>query len=849
MSQDPASQQQSTDSSIATFTSSLVFNVAVTIGIFVAFDILRKRNKKVYEPRTYLVPESNRSEPLPPGLFAWILPVLKISDEEVIKRIGLDSYMFLRFMKLFMILFAIFSIFGLAVLLPINSVNQGDNQGLEKFTIGNIRDNKRLWSHVIFTWLFSGITMYALYREFNTFIRLRHEYHTTDEYRNSPRATTILVTGIPKELNNSESLKALFDIFPGGVKRIWLNRDPSKLAKATAKREAVVNNLEGAATNYIIQYAKDSTKPEFRESNVENGNSPNIKRPQHSSKLPIIGKKVDSLETYSNDLNDINHQISELQKNPNNFKRLNSAFIQFNDYVGAQLAATSTVPKLINISPDDIIWENLNLTSKQRMIRRVISLSVVIGIVIIWMSAVTFVAGISTLSELAKLKPLNFLEGLNNAGGNLKVLVGIIQGILPAVALNILMMILVIVLRFLSRFEGNVTNSGVDLSLQSKYYFHLVMNVLLVTTFANGILQSLPKLVNNPTQSIEILANNLPRASTFFLTYILLTITACALEIFQIGPLIMNFFFKKFLVKTPRKIWELEKTMPFQDWGTGFPPHIMIASIGIVYSTIQPIILPIVTLHFALYYLVYRHQFLYVYDKLNQTGGLLFPKAIYQVFTGIYIFQLTLTGLMFLNGGFVQGVLCIILLVLSVGVLLAMKLIFKHNPRAEFLPVDLMGVIDMKTRNLLVGKNQDKQISSEKEPIRNDDDDDDDDDDDYTRADVLHINEGDEKDLDDDYGASTFTHPALVAIQPSVWIPNDQNVSNDMVNEFRKDGIKSTNQGASLDKNHKVIIDLGKIPLEFRDDQYAKSKKANKKREVKQLKKQIDEIEEEIGER
>ncbi|RGB29517.1 late exocytosis, associated with Golgi transport-domain-containing protein [Rhizophagus diaphanus] len=88
MSQVPVSQQQSTDSSIATFTSSLVFNVAVTIGIFVAFDIFRKRNKKVYEPRTYLVPESNRSEPLPPGLFAWILPVLKISDEEVIKRIG-----------------------------------------------------------------------------------------------------------------------------------------------------------------------------------------------------------------------------------------------------------------------------------------------------------------------------------------------------------------------------------------------------------------------------------------------------------------------------------------------------------------------------------------------------------------------------------------------------------------------------------------------------------------------------------------------------------------------------------------------------------------------------------------
>ncbi|GBB83502.1 hypothetical protein RclHR1_10200009 [Rhizophagus clarus] len=838
---DQANEQQSADSSISTFTSSLIFNAVITIVIFVAFDILRKRNKKVYEPRTYLVPERNRSEPLPPGLFAWVLPVLRIPDDEVIKRIGLDSYMFLRFMRMFMIIFSIFSVFGLPILLPVNFVNQGNNQGLEKFTIGNIRNPKRLWSHVILAWLFSGILMYYIYRELNTFIRLRHEYHTTDEYRNSPRATTILVTGIPNEMNNSESLKELFDLFPGGVKQIWLNRDPSKLTNVTAKREAIVFNLEGAATNYITQYAKDLSKSQSKESNAENGNSPNTKRPQHSSKLPIIGKKVDSLETYSNELSDINKQISELQKDPNDFKRLNSAFIQFNDYVGSQLAATLTIPKLNNISPDDIIWENLNLTNNQRMIRRVISISIVTGLVIVWMTAVTFVASISTLSELAKILPFPFLKGLNNAQGNLKVVVGIIQGILPAVALNILMMVLVIVLRLLSKFEGNVTNSGVDLSLQGKYFFHLVVNVLLVTTFANGIFKSLPELIKNPTQAVEILANNLPRASTFFLTYVLLTMTACALEIFQIAPLIVNFVFRKFLVKTPRKIWDLEKTMPFQDWGTGFPPHIIIACIGIVYSTIQPIVLPIVAIHFALYYLVYRHQFLYVYDKLNQTGGLLFPKGIYEVFAGIFIFQLTLIGLMFLNEGFAQGILSIILFVLSIGVLLAIRHIFKHNPKADFLPVDLMGIIDMKTRKLLVGKHQNKQ-----ESIRNDDGNNDENDD-YVRTDVVHINEGDEKDLDD-YGYNAFTHPAFVSTQPSVWIPDDQNISDDMINKFRKDGIKATNHGTSLDKNYKVVLDIDKIPLEFRDDQFAKKTKAEKKRELKQLNKRINDIEEEIGE-
>jgi calcium permeable stress-gated cation channel len=112
-----------------------------------------------------------RPEPLPPGLFAWVLPVLKVSDEEVIKRIGLDSYMFLRFMKMCTILFATFSIIGLPVLLPINSVNQGDGLGLEKFTIGNIRDNKRLWAHVILAWLFSGTFMLVFFRSSQHFLK------------------------------------------------------------------------------------------------------------------------------------------------------------------------------------------------------------------------------------------------------------------------------------------------------------------------------------------------------------------------------------------------------------------------------------------------------------------------------------------------------------------------------------------------------------------------------------------------------------------------------------------------------------------------------------------------------
>lgn len=43
------------DASIATFVSALLFNGAVGIAIFFAFSIIRNWNKRVYQPRTYLV--------------------------------------------------------------------------------------------------------------------------------------------------------------------------------------------------------------------------------------------------------------------------------------------------------------------------------------------------------------------------------------------------------------------------------------------------------------------------------------------------------------------------------------------------------------------------------------------------------------------------------------------------------------------------------------------------------------------------------------------------------------------------------------------------------------------------
>ena len=60
---------------------------------------------------------------------------------------------------------------------------------------------------------------------------------------------------------------------------------------------------------------------------------------------------------------------------------------------------------------------------------------------------------------------------------------------------------------------------------------------------------------------------------------------------------------------------------------------------------------------FGLIYFAYLHNLLYVYDQTIDTGGMVFPRAIWQSFTGIYILEICMTGLFGIRGAYPQLVL------------------------------------------------------------------------------------------------------------------------------------------------------------------------------------------------
>ncbi|KAF9904523.1 hypothetical protein EC991_002631 [Linnemannia zychae] len=734
-------KQRNADASTSTFVSALIFNGAIGIGLYFAFSIIRNWNKRIYQPRTYLVNPENRSPELAGGLLKWVEASIRIHDNMLVDRIGLDAYMFLRFLRMSAILFSAFTLIGIPILIPLNVIGGVDSlppppgqeatkqkESLTKLAIGNIAQSWRLWFHLVLTVIFSGATIYMLWKEMQEYTRRRHAYLLSEKHARTPQSTTILVTAIPKGLNTEKALYEIFNRFPGGVRSIWLNKNPSELIKLCEEREKVALKLEAAEYNYV--------QSAYGKSKKDSG----VKEPQRpmgsTSDIPVVGSllgpKVDLIEFYSKRLSELNRKIEEGRKSGAS-SSLNSAFIRFHNQFAAHSAVQTVVhptpfrmaPMFVEVSPLDVYWEHLNLNTVTKKVRRMISLAAATALILLWSIPVVFVTGIANLNSLIELLPfLEFLQKLPTA------IIGIIQGILPPLFLAVLMALLPIILTMMSTFEGHVRHSAITLAVQKKYFLFLVVNVLFLTTLGNGIIPTINKLQQgnfSPIGVISIIAETLPDASTFFITYaLLLGLTGPAKELLQIAPLILNYLFTVVLAKSPRQIWNVQGRLSSVNYGTLFPPQVLMFSIGILYSTIAPLILPIVAFYFTMFYFVYRHQFLYVYWQPVETGGLSFPVAVKQAFTGVFIFEVTIFGIFLLKQStldVIPHLVVLIILILASAVILS-NMNEAFNPLVTYLPVALFskdlrvnsaGYVSDGSEKPEDGQTQDEEVAGDNE--------------------------------------------------------------------------------------------------------------------------------------
>ena len=100
---------------------------------------------------------SERSPTLSNKLFGWFGGFFKVPDTHVLNAHTLDGYLFLRFLKISVVICLVGCLITWPVLFPVNITDGGGESQLDILTIGNVRNSYwRYLAHAGCAYLFFG---------------------------------------------------------------------------------------------------------------------------------------------------------------------------------------------------------------------------------------------------------------------------------------------------------------------------------------------------------------------------------------------------------------------------------------------------------------------------------------------------------------------------------------------------------------------------------------------------------------------------------------------------------------------------------------------------------------------
>lgn len=666
--------------------------VLIVAGVYFAiFLILRRSKRRFYAPRTYLgsLREFERSPDLPSGWFSWIGAFWKIPDAYALQHQSLDAYLFIRYLRvLTAVCFASLCITW-PVLFPINATGGNGAKELEILSYSNINiagsGKHKLFAHCFIAWIVYGMLLFTVTRELIFYANLRQAFLLAPQYAKRISSRTVLFTSVPEEYQDEARIRQLFS---DSVKNVWLVGDTKDLDKLIEERDKTAMKLEKGEVKLLklVNKARVAANKKGGSESVDNGAAtgdaehgsiasrwiPNKKRPSHRlGPLGLLGKKVDTIEWGREELHRIVPQAETAQVDfrAGNFKKLPAVFVEFHTQSDAQAAyqvlthhhALHMSPRYIGVQPDEVVWESLAIPWWQLIIRKYVVVAFISVLIIFWAIPVGIIGIVAKVDTLKTLPGMSWIDKIPS------VILGVISGLLPSVALAILMSLVPIIMRVCAKKAGAPSLSAAELYTQKAYFIFQLIQVFLIQSLTSTASQLIVEIAQNPTDIFGKLAEYIPQTSNFYISYFIVQGLTIAMGVLTqvVGCIIFQLLYK-YLTGTPRAMYNKWTTLSSLSWGSLMPVYTNIAVISIVYSVIAPLVLFWSTIGMALFYLAYRYNILFVTDTKIDTRGLIYPRALKQLLSGIYIGEGVMIGMFIVSKAAGPAVLMFIFLIFTI---------------------------------------------------------------------------------------------------------------------------------------------------------------------------------------
>ena len=617
-------------------------------------------------------------------------------DQFILRNQSFDGYLFLRFFHAIILLSFVGCCITWPVLIPINATGGGNSEQLDRISFSNIIGPDRLYAHAIVACLFLGFVMLLLARERLFVISLRRSYLRLPEISQRLSSRVVLFCCVPEEALREGGVQK---VFGEAATNHWVVSNLDKLESLIQDRNDKATNLEDAQVELI----RSATKKHFHEDSIlpsairldvgSHDDRPvdEQARPIHKS-VPLVGKEVDTIKELRGLLPELTTLIDGLRDSESRAgkKGAPAMFVEFRDQVAAHQACQNVHhhsrmtlwPRFVGVTPKETLWPNLTISPSDRISRSSLAVVFVAATIILWAIPIGIIGAFSNISYLTeRFKFLRFLNNLPDP------VFGFLQGFVPPYVISEVVSYLPKFFRKVAKAAGAPTTPDAEAKTQQWQFAFQLIQVFLVTTSASGAAAVATQIAKDPSSVPKLLAENLPKASNFYLTYFIIQGTASAANnLLRYDDLFEYLFYDRFFDKTPRQKYARYSYMKGISWGSVYPKFANLAVIAIAYSCIAPLVLGFSTVGFYLYYLSYRHNLIYVIQTKVDTKGAAYFRALQHVLTGVYLSELCLIGLFSASSAKGPTALVTILFIVTVIYHIIMnRIIGVHE---KYLPAD-----------------------------------------------------------------------------------------------------------------------------------------------------------------
>ncbi|POS72522.1 DUF221 domain-containing protein [Diaporthe helianthi] len=692
-----SNQSASLPAILAAFVPSLIS----ALFLLTVFVLIRRPLRRIYSPRTYIdvIPEKDRTPISSLKRFEWFRTFRQLDDKFVLEHSSLDAYLYLRFLKTSVYVCFVGAVITWTILFPVNATGGGDATQLDRLGFGNVRHKDRLYAHAVVAWVFYGFVLLVIARERIWLVGLRQAWYLARTNASRLSSRTVLYLDPPREAVDASGPQ---ESFGSDARHQWVVKKTKSLDDEVQSRDDKTMRLEFAEVSYLRQVSKKIAETRRSEGLEVTASADNAAiesaRPRERQHY-LSANASDLLQHLRKEAKEAVQKVAEKRESYSAESTSShdpcAIFVEYATQSAAQRAyrAESHLPlpaslaiqtRLIGVLPNEIIWRNLAMPQTERLSKKSAANLLIALVIVFWSIPTAIIGTISNVNYLAD--NVSWLSWINNLPDPL---LGLLTGLLPPFLTSQFASYLPNLMRHIARASGQPTVVTAELQVQAWYYTFQIIQVFLVTALSSSATAFIPNVISNPHHVPQLLADNLPKSSNFYLTYFILQGLASSVKnIMDWSDLLRYLLFEIFIYKTPRDKYNQYVGLKGIAWGKVYPKFTNFVIIALAYSCISPLVLGFAAVGLSLFYFSYRYTLLFMVQPKVETRGKCYTRALQQILAGIYVGELCLIGLFGLRKAKGPAIMLVILFFATIVYHVSTNRLL--NPLEDHFPDDMI---------------------------------------------------------------------------------------------------------------------------------------------------------------